>query len=92
MLIRHNDVIMLDYYGAQRSLVFLLFTTRFDLIFPNLSHFTSPVATAPTRIWLILWNQPKFAIPLHSIYLVLYLWGAGALSGIFQSSGASIIS
>ena len=89
MLIRHNDVIMLDYYGAQRSLVFLLFTTRFDLIFPNLSHFTSPVATAPTRIWLILWNQPKFAIPLHSIYLVLYLWGA---CGVRGRLGASIIS
>ena len=32
---------------------------------PTLSQITPLVATTPTRIWLISWNQPKITIPLH---------------------------
>ena len=32
---------------------------------PTLSQIYPFVATTPTRIWLISWNQPKIPVPLH---------------------------
>ena len=52
---------------AQRSLFFMSYTTQSNLFHLNLSQITPPVATTPTRIWLISWNQPKINITLLSL-------------------------
>ena len=43
------------------------YTTQSNLFHLNLSQITPPVATTPTRIWLISWNQPKINITLLSL-------------------------
>ena len=35
---------------------------------PTLSQILYPVATTPTRIRLISWNQPKITVSLHQVF------------------------
>jgi hypothetical protein len=49
-------------------LFFLLFTTRFNNLHPTLSQIAPLVATTSSRIWLILWNQPKIPVPLYQLF------------------------
>ena len=51
--------------GTQRSPFFMPFTTATIPYSPTLSQITKPVATTPTIIWLISWNQLFFIVPLH---------------------------
>jgi len=44
------------------------YTTHSKLYSPTLSQYVPPVATTPTRNWLISWNQPKIIIPLHQSF------------------------
>ena len=37
-------------------------------IYPTLSQSHFLVATTSTRIWLIIWNQPKIPVPLHQLF------------------------
>ena len=45
----------------------ILFTTQSNNLHPTLSQIAPPVATTPTRIWLIFWNQPKITVTLLSL-------------------------
>ena len=53
---------------AQRSPFFMTFTTHSNPSSPTLSPIHSLVATTSTRIWLIIWNQPKIPVPLHQLF------------------------
>ena len=44
-----------------------LFTTYSNHLPLTLSQITSLVATTPTRIWIISWNQPQIPVPLQQL-------------------------
>ena len=46
----------------------ILFTTQSNNLHPTLSQIAPLVATTPTRIWLIFWNQPKITVTLLSLF------------------------
>ena len=47
---------------------FMPFYDTLQPIYPTLSQSHFLVATTSTRIWLIIWNQPKIPVPLHQLF------------------------
>ena len=62
-------ILDLGYYllGLSGALFYALYDTLQPST-PTLSQILYPVATTPTRIWLISWNQPKITVSLHQLF------------------------
>ena len=64
----HSIRFKVNNFGSQRR---AFFYALYDTIQPLphiLSQITPPVATTPTIIWLISWNQQFFIVPLHQLF------------------------
>ena len=61
----HSIRFKVNNFGSQRRAFFYALYDTHNPSSPDLSQNTKPVATTPTIIWLISWNQPKITLPLH---------------------------
>ena len=61
----HSIRFKVNNFGSQRRAFFYALYDTHNPSSPDLSQITIPVATTPTIIRLISWNEPKNPLPLH---------------------------